>query len=74
MGGLIKWLNSKSVSDTFEVIITDKAWSNLRYLSWSQLLSELESYFDQENILIIASNSTWVIEYAPLQIARFGQW
>ena len=32
---LFTWLNSKSVSNTFEVIITDKAWSNLRYLSWS---------------------------------------
>ncbi|PKH61685.1 hypothetical protein CXF83_19520 [Shewanella sp. Choline-02u-19] len=71
---LITWLKSKSVSDTFEIIITDKAWSYLRYLSWSKLLSELEYYLDQESILIIASDRTWVMEYAPQQIVRFGQW
>ncbi|MBA6231069.1 MULTISPECIES: hypothetical protein [unclassified Colwellia] len=71
---LISWLNSKNISGTFEVIITDKAWSNLRYLNWSQLLFGLASYFDQENILIISSDRTWVMEYSPQQIVRFGQW
>lgn len=71
---LVNWLNSKNISDTFEVIITDKSWSTLKYLSWSKLLSELSTYFDQENILIISSNRTWVMEYAPQQIVRFGQW
>jgi hypothetical protein len=71
---LVTWLKSKNVSDTFEIIITDKAWSNLRYLNWSSLLSDLECYLNQENILIVASDRTWVLEYAPQQIVRFGQW
>ncbi|MBA6231400.1 MULTISPECIES: hypothetical protein [unclassified Colwellia] len=71
---LVTWLNSKNVSDSFEIIITDKAWSNLRYLNWSKLLSDLECYLNQENILIVASDRTWVMEYAPQQIVRFGLW
>jgi hypothetical protein len=71
---LITWLNEKGISDPFEVIITDKAWSNLRRLTWSQFISNLASYFDQDNILIISSDRTWVMEYAPQQIVRFGQW
>jgi hypothetical protein len=71
---LVNWLNGKNVSDSFEVIITDKAWSNLRYLTWSQLLADLPTYFDQENILIVSSDRTWIMEYAPQKIVRFGQW
>ncbi|MGF1742230.1 hypothetical protein L4C34_14310 [Vibrio profundum] len=71
---LTSWLKSKNIPDAFEIIITDKAWSNLRYINWSKLLLNLEFYLDQENVLIIASNKAWVMEYAPQQIVRFGQW
>jgi len=71
---LATWLKSKNVSGSFEIIITDKAWSNVTYLNWSKLLSDLGGYLNQENILIIASDRTWVMEYSPQQIIRFGVW
>jgi hypothetical protein len=68
------WLNSKAISGAFELIIIHNSWSNLEYVTWEKLLDNIQSYFNQERTLIIASDRTWVMEYNPQQIARFGRW
>jgi hypothetical protein len=71
---LTSWLNSKTINGAFELIIIHNSWSNLEYITWASLLENLQSYFNQETTLIIASDRTWVMEYMPQQIVRFGRW
>ena len=71
---LTSWLNSKAISGTFELIIIHDSWSNLEYVTWENLLENLQNYFSQKSTLIIASDRTWVMEYQPQQIVRFGRW
>ncbi|KMT66049.1 hypothetical protein [Catenovulum maritimum] len=71
---LVSWLENKKISSTTELIITDLSWSNLHYLNWSEFLPELPVYFRDQQVLAISSNRSWILEYAPQQIARFGRW
>ncbi|QYK13514.1 hypothetical protein K0I63_03070 [Shewanella rhizosphaerae] len=71
---LSNWLNSKGVTGSTKVIITDTAWSELRQSTWSSLLNHAADYFNQNHLLIVAEDRSWVMEYASQQIIRFGRW
>ena len=71
---LDSWLNSKEVADSTEAIFTDTAWSELQQTTWGALLNRPEDYFNEKHILVVAADRSWVIEYVPQQIIRFGRW
>jgi hypothetical protein len=71
---LTSWLNSKGVSGSTKVILTDSAWSELQQTTWEALLKKSEGYFKQKHMLVVAADRSWVMEYASQQIIRFGRW
>ena len=71
---LASWLNSKKVAESADVILTDTSWSELQQTTWQALLKKPEDYFNQKHMLVVAVDRSWVIEYAPQQIIRFGRW
>ena len=71
---LASWLSSKNISGSTDVILTDTAWSNIQQIPWQSLLNKLEGYFNQKHMLVVAVDRSWVMEYAPQQIIRFGRW
>ena len=68
------WLNSKDVSDSTKAIVTDTAWSELQQITWGTLCNNPKHYFSQEHILVVSADRSWILEYAPQQILRFGRW
>ncbi|PWS56341.1 hypothetical protein ACNSN2_07235 [Pseudoalteromonas sp. US3C1013] len=71
---LESWLNSKEISDSIEVILTDTAWSELQQTTWDALLKKPDDYFNQKHMLVVAADRSWIMEYTPQQIIRFGRW
>ncbi len=71
---LESWLNSKEISDSIEVILTDTAWSELQQTTWDALLKKPDDYFNQKHMFVVAADRSWIMEYTPQQIIRFGRW
>lgn len=71
---LVSWFNSKMVSDSTDVIITDTAWDEIKHTTWQAFLKKPTDYFHQKHMFLVAVDRTWIIEYAPQQIIRFGRW
>ena len=71
---LASWLSSKKISDSTDAILTDTAWSNIQQIPWQSLLDKPEDYFNQKHMLVVAVDRSWLMEYAPQQIIRFGRW
>ncbi|KPZ65604.1 hypothetical protein AN392_01152 [Pseudoalteromonas sp. P1-16-1b] len=71
---LESWLNSKEISDSIEVILTDTAWSELQQTTWDALLKKPDDYFNQKHMLVVAADRSWIMEYTPQQIIRFERW
>jgi hypothetical protein len=71
---LASWLISKRVMESTDVILTDTAWTEINQTTWKALLKNPDDYFNQKHILVIAVDRSWVMEYAPQQIMRFGRW
>ena len=71
---LVSWLSSKNIPVSENTIVTDTAWANLQHTTWSNLLEKPDEFFNQERVLVVASDRSWVIEYAPQQVIRFGRW
>ncbi len=71
---LLSWLSSKNIPRTENTIVTDTGWSTLQHIVWSKLLEKPDEFFNRERVLVIASDRSWVIEYAPQQVIRFGRW
>ena len=72
---LIFWLQSKDIEASAKAILVDRTWSELKYIDWSSLWNKPEQYFYQKDVLIVASDRSWVIEYVSRQdIFRFGRW
>ncbi len=71
---LESWLISKEVADSTEAILTDTAWSELQQTTWNALLNKPDDYFNQKHMLVVAADRSWIMEYAPQQIIRFGRW
>ena len=70
---LESWLNSKEISDSIEVILTDTAWSELQQTTWDALLKKPDDYFNQKHMLVVAADRSWIMDYTPQQIIRFGR-
>ena len=72
---LTSWLCSKDILGSFNAILVDRAWSEVKNVHWSSLCDKPEQYFCQKDILVVASNRSWIVEYASSQeIIRFGRW
>ena len=68
-------MHSKNIEGSYNAILVDTAWSELKYIHWSSLYEQPKQYFYQKHILIVASDRSWIVEYAPQQkIIRFGRW
>lgn len=71
---LESWLNSKEISDSIEVILTDTSWSELQQTTSDALLKKPDDYFNQKHMFVVAADRSWIMEYTPQQIIRFGRW
>ena len=72
---LTSWLYSKNIVDSFNAILIDGAWSEVKNVHWSSLCDKPEQYFCQKDILVVAFDRSWIVEYASSQeIIRFGRW
>ncbi|QUY43150.1 hypothetical protein [Acaryochloris marina] len=72
---LTSWLQSKNIEASVKAILVDHTWSALEHIDWSSLRNKPERYFYQKDVLIVASDRSWVIEYISCQdIFRFGRW
>ena len=71
---LASWLSSKKISNSTDAILTDTAWANIQKITWQSFLNKPDDYFNQKHMLVVAIDRSWVMEYAPQQIIRFGRW
>ena len=71
---LQSWLNSKNVTTSTGAILTNDFWSKLHQITWQDLLIQPANYFNERHIIVVAADRSWVLEYAPQQIIRFGRW
>ena len=72
---LISWLCSKNIVGSFNAILVDRAWSEVKNVHWGSFCGKPEQYFCQKDILVVAFDRSWIVEYASSQeIIRFGRW
>jgi hypothetical protein len=71
---LISWLCSKNIKTSAKAICVDTGWSELKPMQWGAICNNPERIFHQKDVLVIASDRSWIIEYASRQeIFRFGR-
>jgi hypothetical protein len=72
---LVSWLTSKKLSNTKTAIVTDKTWSKIQTTPCIDLFAKPEMIFNKNNLIVVACDRSWVIDYAAEQeVIRFGRW
>jgi hypothetical protein len=68
------WFKSKGISESEKILVADAAWSEIKRITWGEFQMQAADYFGDSHLLIIGTDRTWLLEYHPLKIARFGRW
>ncbi len=72
---LTSWLYSKNVEASAKAVCVDAEWFELKQIYWSEICKNTEHFFCQKDIFVIASDRSWVAEYAfRTEVFRFGCW
>ncbi|MBE0385408.1 hypothetical protein PLUTE_a5324 [Pseudoalteromonas luteoviolacea DSM 6061] len=71
--GLLKWLGSKNIDPSCEVVRVNSLSAEIERIVWSDILKAPELYFSGKEFKIYDVDLAWVLEYAPQEIARFGR-
>ena len=71
---LKEWLMSKGISANQEAIFIDSAWSGIVRTSWRQIIERPNIYRKEGSNFVIANDFSWILEFACMEVARFGRW
>jgi len=70
---IIIWLQSKNISSSCECVLVKNNWTELKRLEWCAVLENPKHYFCNESFHLYDVDLSWVLEYEPQEISRFGK-
>ncbi len=69
---LIMWLNSKCIEKYNESLLVSSSCKEPKRITWGKILEKPENYFTENEFTLYDVDLSWVLEYAPQGVSRFG--